>query len=200
MDQPTYKQAILDILVTDIGHYYHAPTIRPPVQPDNPAQASPSDHSIVFAKANSSSSQPIVRVGRSHIVRPISDAALSNFAEWVQHESWEYVFNGTDSSDMVNRFNSMVALHLDMFCPTRSVKTSNIDGKISSPAVKQACRRKNREYLKNGNSEKYKRLKKIVKSKLKEATAKILNKQVENVSVKNNSWLKHIKKHYCQTW
>ena len=29
------------------------------------------------------------------------------------------------------------------------------------------------------------------KSKLKEATTKIITKQVENVSVKNNSWLKH---------
>ena len=31
------------------------------------------------------------------------------------------------------------------------------------------------------------------KSKFKEATTKIITKQVENVSVKNNSWLKHIK-------
>ena len=94
---------------------------------------------------------------------------------------------------MVNRLNFLLELKLDTYCPTKTIRLSNLDGKVSSTAVKQACRRKNREYLKNGNSEKYKRLKKIVKIKLKEATAKIINKQVENVSVKNNSWLKHVK-------
>ena len=73
------------------------------------------------------------------------------------------------------------------------MKTTNLDGKITSPAVKQACRRKNREYLKHGNSTRYKELKKEVKSKLSDATSKLLKKQTDQVSVKNNSWLKHVK-------
>ena len=41
---------------------------------------------------------------------------------------------------------------------------TNLDGKISSASVKQASRRKNREYSKNSkNSPKYKELKKEVK-------------------------------------
>ena len=68
-----------------------------------------------------------------------------------------------------------------------------MDGKLSSPAVKQACRRKNREYLKNGNSAKYKRLKKKVKNKIKDAAAKVIINQVKNVAVKDKSWLKHVK-------
>ena len=61
VSKPTYKQAVLDVIVTDIGHYYLEPIIRPAVQPDNPATASPSDHNIGFAKANSCSSQPVRR-------------------------------------------------------------------------------------------------------------------------------------------
>ena len=180
-------------MVTDIGQYYLVPIIRPPVQPDNPATASPSDHKIAFAKANTSSSQQVCRVSKSHTVRPLPDAVIANFASWVQHESWEFVFNGIDSSDMVDRFNFLIQLRLDMHCPTKTVKISNLDGKVSSPAVRQACRRKNREYLKNGNSAKYKELKKDVKAKLKDATAKLLEKQSEQITVKNNSWLRHVK-------
>ena len=77
------------------------------------------------------------------------------------------------------RPNFDVQLNLDIHCPTTTIKISNIDGKVSSPAVKQASRRKNREYLKHGNSIKDKELKKDVKSKLKEAIAKILAKQTD---------------------
>ena len=95
---------------------------------------------------------------------------------------------------MVDRFNFLIQLQLDTHCPTKSVKLTNLDGKISSVAVKQASRRKNREYVKNGNSAKYKELKKEVKAKLSDATSKFLNKQTEHVAARNNSWLKHVKR------
>ena len=63
---------------------------------------------------------------------------------------------------MVDRFNFIVQLNLDTHCPTQTVKSTNLDGKVSSLAVKQASRRKNREYVKHGNSAKYKELKKEV--------------------------------------
>ena len=94
---------------------------------------------------------------------------------------------------MVERFNFLIQLNLDAYCPTKSVKTTNLDGKINSVAVKHASRRKNREYLKHGNSAKYKELKKEVKIRLKEAATKFLNNQADLVTVKNNSWLKHVK-------
>jgi hypothetical protein len=43
--------------VTDIGQYYMEPIIRPAVQPDNLAAASPSDHRIGFAKTKTCSTQ-----------------------------------------------------------------------------------------------------------------------------------------------
>ena len=192
--KPTYKKSVLDVLVTDIGHYYLEPIIRPPVQPDNPAGACPSDHSIVFAKANVSPDQPVQREARYHTIRPLPDLALANFASWIQHESWEFVYNGTDTSDMVDRFNFLIQLNLDTHCPTQTVKSTNLDGKISSVAVKQASRRKNREYLKHGNSAKYKNLKKEVKRKLSEATTDFLSKQTEKVCAKSNTWLRHVKR------
>ena len=55
------------------------------------------------------------------------------------------------------------------------------------------CRRKNREYVKHGNSDKYKELKKEVKTSIREATTNFLRKQISLVSTKNNCWLKHVK-------
>ena len=191
--KPTYKHAILDIIVTDIGQYYTEPIIRPAVQPDNPGLASPSDHRIAFAMPNTSSYKPVKRETKTTIVRPLPADAISRFGNWIQRESWEFVYDGSDSSDMVARFNFILNQKLDLFCPTRVMKTTNLDGKIRSMAVKQACRRKNREYNKNGNSPKYKELKKLVKAELKKATRNFLEKQVNLTTTANNNWLKHVK-------
>ena len=193
VSQPTYKQSVLDVIVTDIGQFYDEPVIRPPVKPDNPALGSPSDHKIVFAKTKSSSSQPVQRVTRIRHVRPLPDSAMAGFASWVQHESWRFVYDGADVSDMVERFNFIVGQNLDYFCPTKSVRSTNLDGRISSASVRQISRRKNREYSKHGNSDKYKQLKKELKKELKETATKFIQKQASLVSSKNTSWLKHVK-------
>ena len=80
VSKPTYKQAILDVLVTDMGQYYLEPLIRPAVLPDNPTTASPSDHRIAFANINTCTSKPAPRVTVSHTVRPLNREALSAFA------------------------------------------------------------------------------------------------------------------------
>ena len=80
VSKPTYKQSTLDVLVTDIGHYYHDPTIRPAVEPDNPLVASPSDHSIAFAKVNTNTNHPPIRKITSHVTRPLPSEALAGFA------------------------------------------------------------------------------------------------------------------------
>ena len=67
---------------------------------------------------------------------------LPGIAGWVQHELWTFVYNGLDVSDMVARLNFLIELNLDTHCPTKTVKITNLDGRISSQAVKQACRRK----------------------------------------------------------
>ena len=148
---------------------------------------------IVFAQSNTNTHQPSNRTSVTRIVRPLPREAVAGFAQWVQHEPWTFVYDGTSVSDMVDRFNFLVTLNLDHHCPTKIFRTSNLDGKICSPAVKQACRRKNREYLKHGNTPRYKALKTLVQDKLKEASRNFLTKQTKLVSAKNNSWLKHVK-------
>jgi hypothetical protein len=110
----------------------------------------------------------------------LPDEAISGFASWVQHELWTFVYDGLDVSDMVDRLNFLLQLNLDTHCPTKTVRTSNLDCKVTSVAVKQAIRRKNREYVKHGNSQKYKELKKEVQAELKLACTKIISKQLNS--------------------
>ena len=191
--QPTYRQSILDVLITDLGQYYNEPSIRPAVQPDNPVIASSSDHKIVFVEPNSNACQPVKRHSTYRKVRPLPNSALAKFAQWVQHEPWTFVYDGRNSSDMADRLTFLLDLQVNQCCPLRTIKSTNLDGKFKSVSVDQICRRKKREYQKHGNSAKFKQLKKQVKEALKVAARKFINKQVELTGSANNSWLKHVK-------
>ena len=92
---------------------------------------------------------------------------MAKFAEWVQHEPWTFVYDGRDPTDMVERFNFLLELNLEQCCPTKTIKSTNLDGKIRSVAVDQVCRRKKREHTKHGNSAKFKKLKKEAEATLK---------------------------------
>ena len=74
-------------------------------------------------------------------------------------------------------------LNLNHSCPTKVIKITNLYGKISSIAVKHACRKKTRESYRNGNSAKYKEL---VKKKLKKAATDFIEKQVNLTSSARN--------------
>ena len=47
--KPTYKNSVLEVIITDMGHLYSEPVVRPPVQPDDPNHGVPSDHAIALA-------------------------------------------------------------------------------------------------------------------------------------------------------
>ena len=47
--QNTYQDKILDIILTNLHQLYKVPIIAPPVPPDDPRTAKPSDHSIPIA-------------------------------------------------------------------------------------------------------------------------------------------------------
>ena len=157
------------------------------MQPDDPTIANPSDHKIAFVEPHTDASKPVPRETLCRIVRPLSDDNIAAFANWIQHEPWTFVYDGADASDMVSRFNYLIDLNLDKSCPAKTVKSTNLDGKIRSVAVAQACRRKKREYEKHGNSMKYKKLKKEARLILKSETRKLIAKQIDNSGSKNNT-------------
>ena len=45
---PTRKDSILDVIVTNLDQFYNAPQPLPPLLPDDPIHAEPSDHSGVI--------------------------------------------------------------------------------------------------------------------------------------------------------
>ena len=117
-------------------------------------------------------------------------------ADWIQYEDWSILDSCSNSSEMVECFSNLTLKKLDEICPLKSVRITKFDQEITSTCIniKELSREKNREYLKNRNSSKYKRLKKELKSKIKSEGAKLIQKQIDLLGEKGNKWFRFAKK------
>ena len=188
--KPSHGKSILEVIVTDIGHYYNEPVIRPALLPDIPGHGVPSDHKIVHAVPNKDSSMPPKRSTIVKSSRPLTTEAKQNIAKWIQSETWSSLLDCSDCSSMVEAFTSLVQTKIDENCPLKTLKLNCFDKEFTSPAIKKLKRKKSREYTKNGNSSLYKTLKKLLKKTIKEEGQKFISKQIELAGEKGNKWIR----------
>ena len=189
--KPTYRSSILDILVTDIGHFYNEPVIRPAVKPDIEGHGVPSDHNIVLATTISNSLSHVKRSSITKTSRPLTTEAKQKIAGWILNESWISVSQCSDVSIMVENFCKLVSEKIDELCPAKTFKINKLDSEFTTPAIKALARKKLREYTKHGNSMLYKHLKKALKKKIKEEGKKFISKQIALAGDKSNKWIRH---------
>ena len=118
---------------------------------------------------------------------------------WLQSESWEYVYDGGNSSEMAIRFHTLLNYQIDTLCPTKVVHFSALDnGKPLFPKVQKLSRRKMRIYTKKGNCQEFKDIKKTIKQKLKEEGAKFIETQCELAKSCKSPWNKKIGKLFAR--
>jgi len=187
---PTHGNKVLDICVTDIGHFYCTPITRPPIKPDNENNGVPSDHSIPYILPISVNNNPS-RQYNTRIVRPISDSHLKQINEWIIKENWTSVFDAGSPTQMVDTFEKIVEQNLNRICPAKIIKFSNFDQKWISDEAKQLSRRKKREYRKHGKSSKYKIIAKNFKKQVKKDGNKFIEKLVNLAKENGSNWYKN---------
>ena len=162
--KPTYGQKNIDVLVSDFVHLFSESQIIPNVPTDipdgQPGGGKTSDHPILVCVPRMEiGSKPARRVAVKK-ARRVDSNKMRLLAEWIQHESWEKVFDGNGSSGMAEKLIELVEEKMEDICPLEEVKISQLDGKITSLALQRLTRSKKREYSKHGFSKKFHELKK----------------------------------------
>ena len=192
--KPTYGNKNIDVMITDMTHLYAESAIIPNVPTDIPAGrpggGQPSDHPIVYSSPRvDATTAPAKRVVERK-TRQLNHEKLCKVAEWIQHETWESVEEQSSASGMADQFVELTQAKLDEICPIKSVKISQLEGKVVSVPVQKLARKKWREYNKNGFSEKFHHLKKQQKERLALEGEKELNKIIEKANEKGAGWVK----------
>ena len=100
-------------------------------------------------------------------------------------EDWESISDSLSPTEQVVQFEHLTLKKLNEFCPEKSIKLSSQEKFWMDSELKAIHRKKSREYIKRGKSEKYKELSKLFKLKYKSAAQKYMQKNVQELKDSN---------------
>ena len=181
VDRNTRQDKILDVIIMNTSGLYKSPLIAPPIQPDDPSTAKPSDHSVPVCIPHTDRYTRPQRNYRIIKYRPLPQSSVDRFGEWIVRETWDGVKDHISVTEQAKQFEDLLNEKLQIFCPLKEMKLSSQDKLFITAELKRIDRQKNREYLKRGRSEKYLNLKKIFETKYKIASEKYLKKNLDSL-------------------
>ena len=149
---------ILDNVITDLHSYYKSPDCLPPLEPDDAANGSPSDHLIVLMEPISTIDNRPARVVKDIVVRPMKQSGIDLFGYWIENESWEGVIKEDDIDKKAENFQNVLLQKLDEFLPSKVRKICSVDQPFCTDEMTRLKRLKCREYQKNRKSLKWQNL------------------------------------------
>ena len=169
--QPTRKNSILEILLTDMATFYHPVSTIEPLECDEDKIGEDSDHKIVVFAPKNNIRFKTERKKRIVKTRPLPDSKIFLYEQQVGNFPWEAAFENKTADEQVELFHEVLRHHLDVYFPEKLTKMSNLDKNWMTPELKQLHRQMQREYFKHRRSTKYKSYKRRYK-KLKQKSIK----------------------------
>ena len=191
----THGDKSLDLIVTDMHNLYHPPLASHYLQPDQPAEAAPSDHLGNLLIPRSIPGVPSSRVYRTLLIRPLTESQISAIGRWISTESWSHLQTGLDVDSQLDCFTSSVFMMLNTVAPEKEVKISLDDPPWMNTRIKTTIRQRNREFDKNDKTDKWRKLMKKCKSMVKKAKKNFATNFVTNLKDTDPStWMKRMDK------
>ena len=183
--RPTYKNKILDIIVTNAYKQYAIPVILPPPRPDNPITHKNSDHAIVMTVPIDRAEDPRTTDIKIKVNRPIPESSKMVFAQMILRVDWNNVYVQKDTSDKVETLDNMIREMVDIAFPPVTTKVHPNDKPYITAEIKKMDRKRKREFRLRGKSAKYHEINSVYKRKIKEGARKYIEKKVTFVKKGN---------------
>ena len=90
---PTRKEAILELLLTDLHPFYHPSSTLPPLQVDEDKNGHDSDHDIVVLAPKSNCKFKVERKRKTITTRPLPESGLEKFGQEITSHTWDEVIS-----------------------------------------------------------------------------------------------------------
>ena len=182
----TYKQKILDIILTNLHQFYCVPVIVPPVLPDRAGHGVPSDHDVPVAHPKA---VPEAHVNEYKTVtsRPLPESGIREFGQWICDEKWVDLKYDQTPTEQAQLLQEILSEKVEKFFPKKIFRVSRKDKPYITKELKQLDRAKKRIYKKHGKSIKYLELKARFDAKLIKAAEEYLTKNSKLLKTSNPS-------------
>ena len=115
---PTRGDNILDVIITDLSKYYAKPIIIPPITPDQPNKAVPSDHYGIFVQPSLTCNQPQNRNKTFKIIRPLPESLIPKFKIYLSEHDISFSDEET-APEMINKFQAVLDQALSEVFPEK---------------------------------------------------------------------------------
>ena len=179
VDLNTRGAKILDILVMNYPQLYNSPVIVPPVPCDDPTSGVPSDHSVPVCYPHTDRHNPPARNYNTIKYRPLPDTSIAKFGEWITAQDFSVISDELSSDDFAQKLEDILVSQLNKHCPMKVVKRGSQDKAWISQEIKRIKRRKQREWVKRGKTEKYRKLCKLFEEKYNTAAKHYLRTKID---------------------
>ena len=192
---PTCGSHTLDLLITDLHRDYHPPLQDPPLLPDDPVGARPSDHLCNLYLPSTVQGVKSNRQYKIVTVRPLKQSQINSLGEILVNENWNHVIDQNDVNDKLEAFSNYIEMILDKIAPLKKIKIACDDPAWINVRIKSEIRKRNREFDKNGKSVKWKELHNKCKKMCKSAKKNFARKFIDDLKDKDpRSWMTAMKK------
>ena len=176
---PTRGNKIHDIIIMNCAELYKSPIIVPPVPCDIPSAGVPSDHSVPVCYPHTDRHTRPARQYRTVTHRPLPDAAVNKFGQWITAETWDMISDKITSTEQAQQLQNILLNKLNEYCPVKTFKLGPQDKAWINGELKRLKRRKMREWQKRGKTEKYQKLSDEFEQKYKIAAAKYMHNKID---------------------
>ena len=185
VDKVTINFKTLDIIIMNLKMFYNSPIIAPPLLPDDPENAKPSDHSVPVCTPHTDRYNPPHRNYKLHTYRPLPDSSVRKFGQWITAQRWEDLSHELPVTELTSRFENTLKANLNKFCPEKTIRISSQDKPWVNSELKKLHRLKSREWTKRGKTKKYLSLSQEFKLKYQAEAQKYMDKNVESLKETN---------------
>ena len=178
---PTRKSATLENIITDLCTLYHPPTTLPPLQVDTGKKGKDGDHEVIIFAPMADNNFIKPRVKKSITIRPLPESGIREFGKEITSHDWREVLSEKNIDCKVNNFHSTLRSQLNKHFPEQTVKISTLDKKWMDPSLKVLHRQVQREFFKNRQSKKWRKLKRKFKRRKRKAVKLFYSKFVNEL-------------------
>ena len=127
---------ILDPIITDLGKFYQAPLILPPLDNDPEKNGKPSDHKIIKMKPISNVNNKPARTKREVTFRPLPESGMKKLGDWFLTQEWKNVTSAESSNEKAAILQNTCMEALNKYLPTKTVKFTSDDTPWITPQIK----------------------------------------------------------------
>ena len=154
----THDNKCLDVLITNLHTLYQVPIIYPPLQPDCPTRAKPSDHLVPVAYPITGGTGAVTRQYQVKTVRPLPDSGMREIGEWLARKEWEEMGATEDPNKILEIFEEHINTKIHSIFPEKSFKVSNQDLPFINWKLMKLKRKVQRLYRTKGRKQDYLKL------------------------------------------